>query len=127
MCAVKDVAIVLGWLSIVGSGYTVVLITQLINPRGLRRKRERSHAMLRIVRAMCLCDILFVTKFLATYHAPSDEMKWCDLAGFMGQTFGLATILFNLVIAFDVYRMVRDPFNHKTAAWVTHWSATRQR
>eukprot|EP00937_MAST-01D_sp_MAST-1D-sp2_P002776 g2776.t1 len=135
---IEWVAIMVSMGSILASSYMVVLLRKLhVGPPlhdGRTRSRSNSGnaktlALLQLCLVMFVTDGLYCLKFGASLTAnvrarslPGGPQPTpaglCTLAGFVGQACGLATVLFNLAIALDLYRTVRAPFTHKTQAHV---------
>ena len=82
--------------------------------------------ILKMVGWMSIFDLLYTGKFLLSFastHVFINTDGWCRLMAFVGQSCASGTTTLNFCIAFDVLRIQRCPFRHKSHVWAPRYIA----
>eukprot|EP00937_MAST-01D_sp_MAST-1D-sp2_P005460 g5460.t1 len=86
-----------------------------------RSRGARVGAILVLVGWMSLADILWASKFIASYLTPLKRGPTCTFLGALGNFTALVTTSINFVIAVDVFLQARDPFGHRSDRWLRRY------
>ena len=121
----KAAGIVFACISIVCCCFILVLLRRLVCSARARAdtRKAKNFAVLKLVGIMCIFDILYALKFATSLAVDgiASNPALCSAEAFVGQTAGLASVLFNGVIALDLFMTVRNPFSHRTERYLQHY------